>query len=123
MQKITRKQNHRPLFFFRNQDISGVDLEFTTFIFGRIRQLTHETQFSACLVRSHVDVPVVIPLVFGVVHGVLNLFGDFSQLELIKVGVTLSDEFVENLVEFDKFIRLWYRDSFEVRLSSLRVSL
>ena len=34
------------------------------------------------------------------------MFGDFSQLELIKFGVTLPDEFVENLVDFDKLIRL-----------------
>ena len=36
MQKITRKHNNGALFFFGNNDIPGVDLEFTTFILGRV---------------------------------------------------------------------------------------
>ena len=106
MQQITRKDNNRPLFFFWNDNLTRIDLEFTAFVLGRIRQLTHETEFTACLVWSHVDVPVVIPLVFGFVDRVLNLFGNLSQLKLVIFRVTFSDEFVENFVDFDKLIRL-----------------
>ena len=97
MQQITRKQNNRPLFLFRNENTPRIDLEFTAFILGRIRQLTNETEFAARLVRSHVDVPVIVPLVFRIIHSVLELFCDFSQLKLVKFSITLSNEFKESI--------------------------
>ena len=39
---------------------------------------------SETYIRDHVDVPVIVPLVFGIVHRVLNVFGNLSQFELIK---------------------------------------
>jgi len=60
--------------------------------------------------------PIIISLIFGIVHGVLDIFGYFSQFKLVKLVIIFTNHIMKQLVNINELISLWKPENFRATL-------